>query len=225
MLELFSTEWWAALAAIVAVDLLLAGDNAVVIALAARDLPPHLQKRAIIAGTFGAVLARVVLVFFALQLLEVTGLSAVGGVLLFYVAWRLAAKSDSEGDGEQQQKPAATNFWQAMRTIIIADVIMGLDNILAIAGASKGDLTLVIIGFVLSVPIMIGGSVIILRIMTKAPWLVVAGAALLVGIGSRMILDDNLLEGYVAEVWQLPVILIAVVIFTAAVVFYNRRRV
>lgn len=210
------------MAAIVAVDLLLAGDNAVVIALAARDLPPHLQKRAIIAGTFGAVLARIVLVFFALQLLEVAGLSAVGGLLLFYVAWKLAAKDD--GGGEQQhKKPAATNFWQAMRTIIIADVIMGLDNILAIAGASQGDLTLVIIGFVLSVPIMIGGSVIILRIMTKAPWLVTAGAALLAGIGSRMILDDKLLNGYVAEIWQWPVILAAVVIFTGAVLFFNKR--
>ena len=203
-------------------DLLLAGDNAVVIALAARGLPKHLQKRAIIAGTFGAVLVRIILVFFALQLLELSGLRVVGGVLLFYVAWRLAAADD--GGEQQQQSPAAQNFWQAMRTIVIADVVMGLDNILAIAGASGGDLTLVIIGFALSVPIMIGGSVMILRLMTKAPWLVTAGAALLAGIGSRMILDDNITHDIIPAAWHWPAIAAAVVLFTAAVLFFNGRK-
>ncbi|MGI9338420.1 MAG: TerC family protein [Gammaproteobacteria bacterium] len=223
MLEFFSPEWWAALGVIIAVDLLLAGDNAVVIALAARNLPPKLQKRAIIAGTFGAILVRIILVLFVFELLKLTGLRVIGGVLLFYVAWRLAA-ADDDGD-RKDQKPAAQNFWQAMRTIIIADTVMGLDNILAIAGAADGDLTLVIIGFALSVPIMIGGSVIILRLMTKAPWLITAGAALLAGIGSRMILDDNLLSGFVAEVWQWPVILAAAAIFTAAILFFNNKKV
>lgn len=220
MLELFSPQWWASLAAIIAVDLVLAGDNAVVIALAARRLPPQLQKRAVIAGTFGAVLARVVLVFFALRLLEIPGLSIGGGLLLFYVAWRLAAADDNE---QTDNRPAAKNFWQAMRTIIIADIVMGLDNILAIAGASRGNFELVVIGFALSVPIMIGGSVLILRLMKKAPWLVTAGAALLIAIAMRMILDDNLVGEHFPKQWEWPAVIAGALLFTIVIVLLQRR--
>ena len=220
MLELFSPQWWASLAAIIAVDLVLAGDNAVVIALAARRLPPELQKRAVIAGTFGAVLARVVLVFFALWLLEIPGLSIGGGLLLFYVAWRLAAADDNE---QTDNRPAAKNFWQAMRTIIIADIVMGLDNILAIAGASRGNFELVVIGFALSVPIMIGGSVLILRLMKKAPWLVTAGAALLIAIAMRMILDDNLVGEHFPKQWEWPAVIAGAAVFTIIIVLLQRR--
>ena len=220
MLELFSPQWWASLAAIIAVDLVLAGDNAVVIALAARRLPPELQKRAVIAGTFGAVLARVVLVFFALWLLEIPGLSIGGGLLLFYVAWRLAASDDNE---QTDNRPAAKNFWQAMRTIIIADIVMGLDNILAIAGASRGNFELVVIGFALSVPIMIGGSVLILRLMKKAPWLVTAGAALLIAIAMRMILDDNLVGEHFPKQWEWPAVIAGALLFTIVIVLLQRR--
>ena len=189
-----SADWLARLVAIIIADLVLAGDNAVVIALAARRLPMHLQKRAIWAGTAGAIVVRVALVAFALQLLQVPGLSLVGGFLLFYVAWRLVA-----GGSEGEHKPsAAETFWQAMRTIIIADTVMGLDNILAIAGASGGDLGLVIFGFLLSIPIMVGGSMLILKWVQKAPWLITAGAALLAGIAGRMILDDS----WFGEYWR-----------------------
>ena len=217
---MFSAQWWASLAAIIAVDLVLAGDNAVVIALAARRLPPELQKRAVIAGTFGAVLARVVLVFFALWLLEIPGLSIGGGLLLFYVAWRLAAADDNE---QTDDRPAAKNFWQAMRTIIIADIVMGLDNILAIAGASRGNFELVVIGFALSVPIMIGGSVLILRLMKKAPWLVTAGAALLIAIAMRMILDDNLVGEHFPKQWEWPTVIAGALLFTIVIVLLQRR--
>ena len=208
------------MAAIIAVDLVLAGDNAVVIALAARRLPPELQKRAVIAGTFGAVLARVVLVFFALWLLEIPGLSIGGGLLLFYVAWRLAASDDNE---QTDNRPAAKNFWQAMRTIIIADIVMGLDNILAIAGASRGNFELVVIGFALSVPIMIGGSVLILRLMKKAPWLVTAGAALLIAIAMRMILDDNLIGEHFPKQWEWPAVIAGALLFTIVIVLLQKR--
>ncbi len=212
MVELFSPQWWGSLTAIIAVDLLLAGDNAVVIALAARRLPPKLQRRAVIAGTFGAILARVVLVFAALRLLQVPGLSAIGGALLFVIAWRLAASEKPE----EKERPAAKHFWSAMRAIIAADIVMGLDNILAIAGASRGDFSLVVIGFALSVPIMIGGSVLILKMMEKAPWLARAGALLLAVIGARMIIDDALLQGEFSPGWEWAAVAFATILFAVA---------
>ena len=186
-MELFSPEWLASLTAIVLIDLLLAGDNAVVIALAARNLPDHLRKRAVFAGTAGAIVVRVALVFFALELLKLPGLSLAGGAVLYWVAWRLLSKND---EPDPEANPKIATFWAAMRTIIIADTIMGLDNILAIAGASRGDWGLVIFGFLLSIPIMIGGSFLILKLMKKAPWLITAGCGLLGIIAGRMMLDD-----------------------------------
>ncbi|MGI9306072.1 MAG: TerC family protein [Gammaproteobacteria bacterium] len=212
----FSADWLTRLAAIVLVDLVLAGDNAVVIALAARKLPPHLQKKAVIAGTAGAIVVRVVLVFFALQLLRLPGLSLVGGLLLYYIAWRLL----DDGDHDREFK-GGDSFWAAMKTIIIADTVMGLDNILAIAGASGGDLPLVIFGFLLSIPIMVGGSMLILKLLQKARWLLVGGCGLLAAIAGRMIADDVWLRSQ-REAFELSAavewaaILAAAVIFTAA---------
>lgn len=222
-MEILSPEWVAALAAIVLIDLLLAGDNAVVIALAARDLPPALRRRAVWAGTAGAIFVRVALVFFALQLLQIPGLSLVGGLILYWVAWRLLRKSEPSHGGA----PAA-GFWAAMRTIIVADTVMGLDNILAIAGASRGDLPLVIIGFLLSIPIMVAGSMLILRAMEKAPWLVIAGSALLALVSGRMILDDPLVSERVLPALSAPtewgLIALSTATFTAFAILATRRR-
>lgn len=222
MLELFSPEWLASLAAIIAVDLLLAGDNAIVIALAARKLPKHLQKRTIIIGTLGAVLVRVLFVFFALQLLKIKGISIFGGLILFYVAWRLIVPPKNAA---QKTPTEADNLWAAIKTILIADTIMGLDNILAIAGASRGDLTLVIIGFLISIPIMMGGSVIILKWFEKAPWLVSVGGGLLFIIALRMVLDDpwtrSVIELSTAVEWSIIISVAATL--TAAAVFTERR--
>ena len=220
----FSADWVARLVAIIFVDLILAGDNAVVIALAARRLPPHLQKKAVLAGTAGAIIVRIVLVVFALQLLRLPGLSVGGGLLLYYVAWRLL----SEGDGEHSTT-AADTFWAAMRTIIIADTVMGLDNILAIAGASGGDLWLVGFGFLLSIPIMVGGSMLILKLLKKAPWLVIAGSALLACIAGRMISDDIWLGEYVEElalgtIGEWACILAAAAVFTTIATYFSRRK-
>lgn len=220
----FSADWLARLAAIVFIDLVLAGDNAVVIALAARNLPKHLQKKAVYAGTAGAIVVRVVLVIFALQLLRLPGLSLAGGALLYYVAWRLIANDDAA----HAPSTSANSFWTAMRTIIIADTVMGLDNILAIAGASGGDLALVIFGFLLSIPIMVGGSMLILKLMEKAPWLITAGGALLAAIAGRMILDDRWARDYWPPEWnavaEWAVILTAAAVFTAATALICARR-
>lgn len=208
--------------AIIAVDLLLAGDNAVVIALAARNLDPVWKGRAILWGTLFAVVVRVILVFFVSLLLKLPGVSLVGGLLLYGIAWKLI----NEDDKGHQERPAASNFWAAMSTIVIADTVMGLDNILAIAGAAQGDLTLIVFGLVLSIPIMMGGSVIILKALEKMPWLIIAGSALLSGIAGHIILKDAWVQEWLhlskANSWIL--VLTVTLLVTAAALLWKRRR-
>ena len=185
-MEFLSTQWFLSLLSIVLVDLLLAGDNAIVIALAARNLPSRLQRQAIIYGTLLAIAVRVLLTFFVTFLLKIPGLGAIGGSILYFIAWRLV----DEDQKRDENGKVANNFFEAMMIIVIADTVMGLDNVLAIAGAARGDLGLIIIGLALSIPIMMGGSVIILRFFEKMPWLVIVGSALLSCIAGRIILDD-----------------------------------
>ena len=137
-------EWIVSLAAIIVVDILLAGDNAVVIAMAARRLPPEHRKRAIWGGTALAILVRVSLVFFVTFLLRLPGLQIVGGSLLLIVAWRMTHPEESRAPGDDK---SAANLREAIMAIVVADTVMGLDNILAVAGAARGDFTLVIVGF------------------------------------------------------------------------------
>ena len=185
------SEWLLALLAIVLVDLLLAGDNAVVIAMAARRLPAEMRKRAVFWGTAGAIVIRVALAVVAVALLQVRGLGVVGGLLLVIVAVRLMTPG-AEDSEEVEEGEVSVGMWSAMGSIVVADVVMGLDNILAIAGAARGDYWLIGIGLALSIPIMVAGSLIILRYMERAPWLVYVGGALLVFIAARMGLDDKL---------------------------------
>src|SRR3954452_23566648 len=147
---MFATpEFWSALAAIVMIDLVLAGDNAIVIALAARSLPKAVQRRAIAWGTVGAVVVRASLTVAVLWLLEIPGLMGAGGVLLVWIAYRLLAGND---DGKAHEVAPAIGFWAAMRTIVIADAVMGLDNVLAVAGAANGSVILVVTGLLVSIP-------------------------------------------------------------------------
>src|SRR5687767_5803089 len=148
----FTPEFWSALAAIVVIDLVLAGDNAIVIALAARSLPKDLQRRAVIWGTAGAVLVRASLTVAVLWLLEIPGLMLAGGILLAWIAYRLLAGDDS---GREHDVAPARNFWGAMRTIVVADAVMGLDNVLAVAGAAHGSVVLVVAGLLISIPIVV----------------------------------------------------------------------
>ncbi|MCW5576396.1 MAG: YjbE family putative metal transport protein, partial [Burkholderiales bacterium] len=134
-MELFSAEFLSALLAIIVIDLVLAGDNAIVIALAARGLPPDLRKRAIIWGTFGAIAVRTAMTLIVVWLLKIPGLMLLGGALLVWIAYRLLADND---DGGHEVSPASS-FWGAMKTIIVADAVMGLDNVLAVAGAAQGS--------------------------------------------------------------------------------------
>src|SRR5262245_42783782 len=136
-MELFSTSWFSALAAIVLIDLVLAGDNAIVIALAARKLPPHLQRRAIVWGTVGAIVVRSTMTLAVVWLLRVPGLMLVGGLGLLWIAYKLLAPASHHDEG--QPHATANTFWGAMKTIVIADALMGIDNVLGVAGAAHGS--------------------------------------------------------------------------------------
>jgi YjbE family integral membrane protein len=184
-------DFLSALAAIIVIDLVLAGDNAIVIALAARNLPKVHQRRAILWGTFGAVAVRASLTVAVLWLLKVPGLMAAGGVLLAWIAYRLLAGDDG---GRDHDVAPATSFWAAMRTIIMADAVMGLDNVLAVAGAAHGSVLLVVAGLVISIPIVVWGSTIILHWIERLPSLLYIGGAVLAWTAAEMIADEPLIE-------------------------------
>ena len=152
-MELFSTPWWSALLAIILIDLVLAGDNAIVIALAARSLPKDLQKKAIAWGTVGAIAVRSVMTVGVVWLLQIPGLMLVGGLGLLWIAYKLLA----DQNGKEHDGPVASTFWGAMKTIVVADALMGIDNVLGVAGAAHGSFDLVIIGLLVSVPIVVFG--------------------------------------------------------------------
>ena len=158
-MEILSSEFLSALLAIVVIDLVLAGDNAIVIALAARNLPEKLSNRAIVWGTAGAIFVRSALTLVVVWLLNIPGLMLAGGAMLLWIAYKLLIQPD---DGEGHQVNSGSTFWAAIKTIVIADAVMGLDNVLGVAGAAHGNFTLVVLGLLISIPIMIAGSHIIL---------------------------------------------------------------
>jgi YjbE family integral membrane protein len=181
-------EFLSALAAIVVIDLVLAGDNAIVIALAARNLPKAHQRRAIVWGTLGAIAVRASLTVGVLWLLAIPGLSVAGGALLAWIAYRLLAGDEGKSEGV---KPAQ-GFWPAIRTIVVADAVMGLDNVLGVAGAAHGSVLLVVLGLLISVPIMVWGSRLILRVLERFPALLYAGGAVLAWTSAKMIVDEKI---------------------------------
>ena len=188
-MEFLSAPWWSALLAIVLIDLVLAGDNAIVIALAARQLPDHLKKKAILWGTVGAIVVRSVMTIGVVWLLKIPGLMLVGGLGLVWIAYKLLA---DQGEGEHDG-PVVTTFWGAMKTIIVADALMGVDNVLGVAGAAHGSFDLVIIGLLLSVPIVVFGSTLVLGLVERFPIIIQAGSAVLAFTAAKMITSEPLL--------------------------------
>ena len=189
-MELFSTPWWSALLAIILIDLVLAGDNAIVIALAARNLPPHLQKKAIAWGAIGAIVVRSAMTVGVVWLLKIPGLMLIGGLGLLWIAYKLLAdQSDKEHDG-----PVASTFWGAMKTIIVADALMGVDNVLGVAGAAHGSFDLVIIGLLVSVPIVMFGSSVVLKLVERFPIIIKLGSAVLALTAAKMIVSEQMLD-------------------------------
>lgn len=189
-MEAFSTPWLSALAAIVLIDLVLAGDNAIVIALAARRLPQHLQRRAILWGAAGAIVVRILMTIGVVWLLRIPGLMLVGGLGLVWIAYRLLVP----GGGGEAHGVAAVTFWGAMRTIVVADALMGIDNVLGVAGAAHGNLDLVVVGLLISVPIVVWGSSIVLKWIERFPVITYAGAGVLAFTASKMIVEEPLLD-------------------------------
>ncbi|GLQ87623.1 TerC family protein [Dyella flagellata] len=207
---------------IVLLDLVLAGDNAIVIALAARNLPRTMQKRAVIWGTLGAIAVRIVLTVMVVYLLGLPGLMLAGGLLLLPIAWNLL----KPGHDAHGNVVPATGFWSALRSIVLADVLMGLDNVLAIAGAAKGHLGLVVAGLLISIPLVVWGSTLILRTIERIPALIYAGAAAIAWTAGRMISHEPLwrtwfdVHGWMKHVLEIGLTLIVCM----AGYLLNRRR-
>lgn len=191
-MELFSNDWWSALLAIVMIDLVLAGDNAIVIALAARNLPEKLKQKAILWGTVGAIAVRSAMTVGVVWLLQIPGLMLVGGLGLVWVAYQLLAEQGSETD----HGPGATTFMGAMKTIVVADALMGVDNVLGVAGAAHGAFDLVIIGLLVSIPIVVFGSSVVLKLVERFPIIIQLGAAVLAATAAKMIVSEPFLIDY-----------------------------
>lgn len=192
-MDLASPDFWIAVGQIIAIDILLGGDNAVVIALASRRLPVQQRAQAIFWGMFGAVGLRMVLIFFALELLRFPYLKIVGGLLLLWIGIKLLLPADEDGGHEID---ASMHLMGAIKTIVLADAVMSLDNVIGIAGAAKGHLGLVIFGLVVSVPIIVWGSRFVLTLMDRFPVVILGGAALLGWIAGDMIAHDVVLADH-----------------------------
>lgn len=193
-MEFLSTEFLSSLLAIVLIDLVLAGDNAIVIGLAARKLPKDQQKKVIFWGTFGAITIRSLLTVAVVWLLKIPGLLLAGGLLLVWIAYKLLV--EEQGHDHIQ---SSTNLLGAIKTIVIADTVMGLDNVLAVAGAAHGSFFLVVLGLLISVPIVVWGSTLILKLVERFPVIVYLGAGVLAWTASKMIIEEPFMKGFFEE--------------------------
>lgn len=187
-MDFFTVETLWSLLAIVFIDLVLAGDNALVIGMAARNLPAEHQKKAIFWGTFGAIAIRAVSTLLVVWLLKIQGLMITGGVLLLWIAYTLIV-------GKKNHDIAAPcNLAEAVRTIIIADGIMGIDNVMGVAGVAHGNMLLVVIGIVITIPIIIWGSTMFIQLIERYPWLIYAGGGILAWTAAGMLTGDPLVS-------------------------------
>ena len=187
MPDLASPVFWIAVLQIIAIDILLGGDNAVVIALACRRLPEAQRNKGIFWGVFGAIGLRVVLIYFALQLLAIPYLKIVGALLLFWIGIKLVLPEHENAHGNVQ---GSTTLTGAIKTIIVADAVMSVDNVIAVAGAAHGSIILVVFGIAVSIPIVVWGSKLVLALMDRFPVVIIAGGALLGWIGGGMLVTD-----------------------------------
>ena len=175
-MELFTTAWWSALAAII-----------LVVALAARNLPGNLKKKAIVWGTVGAIVVRAAMTVGVVWLLKIPGLMLAGGIGLLWIAYKLLAEPADDKD----HGTPATSFWGAMKTIVIADALMGVDNVLGVAGAAHGAMDLVVLGLLISVPIVVFGSSVVLKLVERFPLIIQGGAAVLAFTAAKMIVRSE----------------------------------
>jgi YjbE family integral membrane protein len=209
-MDMFSVEWFSALLSIILIDLVLAGDNAIVIGMAARNVPKNNQKKVILWGTAGAIAIRIVSTIAVVWLLKIPGLLLAGGLLLLWIAYKLLV------DEKEHEIEAKNSVFAAIRTIVIADAVMGIDNVLAVAGAAHGSIDLVIIGLLVSVPIVVWGSTLFITLVNRFPVIIFAGAGVLAFTAVKMIMNEPFLKPLVEDLswgkWVLALVVVAVIL-------------
>lgn len=222
-----TTHFWLAVGQIILIDILLGGDNAVVIALACRQLPAKQRLQGIVWGTAGAIFLRVVLIAFALTLLQVPYLKLVGGALLLWIGIKLLVPEDDDGHASLQ---SSDKLWTAVRTVILADLVMSFDNVIAIAGAATGageqhQLPLVIFGLMVSIPLIIGGSQLVLKLMDRFPWIINVGGMLLGWIALTMAHQDPVVQPWLPQsgAWHYGMGLFGAMLVLLAGQFFKQR--
>ncbi|HEX4944584.1 MAG TPA: TerC family protein [Usitatibacteraceae bacterium] len=191
--EVMTAQFWGGLMAIIGVNIVLSGDNAVVIALAARGLPPKQQKAAIFWGSSAAIVMRIILTIVAVELLRLPYLKLVGAALLLWIAVQLLLPEHDSDDGA----PTSGSLWAAIRTILIADLVMSLDNVIGVAAAAKGSVTLLVLGLAISIPLVIFGSTLLLKLMERYPVIITGGAALLGWVAGDMAVTDPSIKDWI----------------------------
>lgn len=215
-----SIEILSKILSIIVLNLVLSGDNAVVIALATRKLPATSQNKAIVIGTAGAVILRILLMLIAVELLTVPYVKIVGAVLLFYIAYDLL-----KSNGEEAEVKSETTLLSAIRTIIIADLVMSLDNVLAIAGVADGHFMLAVLGLIISIPIVIFGSQVILKLMDRFPWLIWIGALLIAHTAGTMLVEDHFIHHLLRGLSNGHIVSLASCVLLAGMYFlFNRKK-
>jgi YjbE family integral membrane protein len=190
--EILTPQFWTGLLTIIWVNIILSGDNAVVIALAARSLPERQQKQAVFWGAGAAVAMRIVLTVVAVELLKLPYLKIIGGLLLFWIAVKLLLPEDGDDDVD-----SSDNLLQAIKTILIADLVMSLDNVIAVAAAAKGSVLLLVIGLAISIPLVIFGATMLMALMERYPVIITLGAAILGWVAGEMTVTDPVLVGWI----------------------------
>lgn len=226
MEEFLTAHFWVAVGQIIMIDILLGGDNAVVIALACRQLPPHLRTKGILWGTAGAIVLRVVLIAFALTLLQVPYLKLVGAALLIWIGVKLLAP----GDEDEHNIQSSDKLWGAVKTVIVADLVMSIDNVIAIAGAATGageahQMPLVIFGLLVSIPIIVWGSQLVLKLMDRFPFIITLGGMLLGWIAGTMAHSDPAVVQWLPQekVWNYGLGIVGALLVLAVGVLMQRQ--
>jgi YjbE family integral membrane protein len=227
-MEFMSGEWFGRLLGVLVVNLILSGDNAVVIAMAARTLEGANRKKAIIWGAAGAVILRLLFAGVITLLLEVPLLQVVGGLLLVWIAWKLIHEDDG-GEGDEEKVKAGSSTWQAVRIIIVADAVMSLDNVIALVQAARiggqVDISLLVIGLATTIPLVIFGAALLTSLLNRFPFLVYAGAGLLIYLAVEMLFADKVTHPYLKHYHSIEWIigLAAAVIFMLVAWLWARR--
>jgi YjbE family integral membrane protein len=215
-MEFLSAEFFSMLFSIIIIDLVLAGDNALVIGLASRNLPKEQQKKAIIWGTAGAIAIRAIATIFVVWLLKIPGLHLIGGIILVWISYKLLI-----GEEGEENIQSSTSLFGAIRTIIVADVMMGLDNVLAVAGAAQGHTGMVVLGLLISIPLVVWGSQIIIKLMDRFPFLIYVGAGVLAFTAAKMLLSEKFILPFVDDnpvlKWGVIVVIVAGVLISGKI--------